>query len=174
MSHTTASGAGGGTDVRPVELERSGPAGKAKASLVVGFDRSPASLAALAKAAEIGGLLEAELHVVHAVDLADYPVDPDADDWEEQAAQSLDDERLRVSTALAGYPGGWSYLALRAEPADALNRAAEQFDALMIVVGVRTHGWRHLLERLAGPSVSHRLIGHCHRPVLVVSYHQPG
>lgn len=141
-----------------------------RAALVVGFDRSTASLAALEKAAEIGGRLGAELHVLHAVDLADYPIDPDADDWESQAAKSLDEERGTVAVALAGYPYGWSYSALRAEPAEALNRLAEQVDALMIVVGVRSNGWRHLFERLASPSVSHRLMNHTHRPVLVVSH----
>lgn len=157
-----------------VQLQSGGPAGPADTAMVVGFDRSAASLAALAQAADIGARLGAELHVVHAVDLADYPVDPDADDWEEQAARSLEEERRRVSAALAGYPYGWSYSALRAEPAEALNRAAEQFDALMIVVGVRSHGWRHLFERLAGPSVSHRLINRGFRPVLVVGYREPG
>jgi nucleotide-binding universal stress UspA family protein len=171
MRDTTGTSAGNGNTAVPVvELERGEPEARAKTALVVGFDRSAASLAALGKAAEIGGQLGAELHVVHAIDLSDYPVDPDADDWEEQAAKSLEEESQRVSAALAGYPCGWSYVAVRAEPADALNRMAEQFDAVMIVVGVRSHGWRHLLERLAGPSVSHRLITHCHRPVLVVSH----
>jgi nucleotide-binding universal stress UspA family protein len=140
----------------------------------VGFDRTAASLAALGKAAEIGEHLGAELHVVHAVDLSDYPIDPDDEDWEPRAATNLEDERQKVSTTLARYPWGWSYLALRGEPAEALNRVAEQFDATMIVVGVRSPGWRHLLERLAGPSVSHRLINHGHRPVLVVSCRPPG
>jgi nucleotide-binding universal stress UspA family protein len=41
----------------------------------------------------------------------------------------------------------------------------------MIVVGVRAHRWGRLLERLASPSVAHRLISHSRVPVLVVSYH---
>lgn len=169
----TAGARAGAEAVPVVELERGEPSGQARAAMVVGFDRSAASLGALGKAAEIGEMLRAELHVVHAIDLSDYPVDPDADDWEEQAAKSLQDERDRVSTTLADYPCGWSYVALRAEPADALNRIAEQYEALMIVVGTRSHGWRHLFERLSGPSVSHRLINHGHRPVLVVGYHPP-
>jgi nucleotide-binding universal stress UspA family protein len=157
-----------------VQLEPRPPAAQPAAALVVGFDRSAASLAALRQAADLCVRLDAELHVVHAIDLADYPVDPDADDWEEQAAKNLEEERRQVSSALVAYPGGWSYLALRAEPAEALVRVANQVDALMIVVGVRPGGWRHLLERLAGPSVSHRLITHCHRPVLLVSTYKPG
>lgn len=153
-----------------VELERGVSGTEPRAAMVVGFDRSGASLAALEKAAEIGRRLGAELHVLHAVDLSDYPIDPDADDWESQAANRLEEERRTVAIALAGYPYGWSYAALRAEPAEVLNRVAEQVDALMIVVGVRSHGWGHLFERLAGPSVSHRLMNHAHRPILVVSH----
>ncbi len=118
-------------------------------------------------------MLGAALHVVHAVDLSDYPVDPDAVDWEEQATHRLEEDRRQVSAALAGYPGRWSFVVVRAEPAEALDRAAQQLDALMIVVGVRTRGWRHLLERLSGPAVSHRLITHCRSPVLVVSCDRP-
>ncbi len=181
MTNTAEDGAGTSRAAAPVVeggsqpgMEPDRPAGRPTSAIVVGFDRSAASLAALGKAAELGGRMGAELHVVHAVDLDDYPVDPDGDDWEEQAATNLEEEHQRVTAALAGYPCPWSYLPVRAEPAEALTRTAEQVDAAMIVVGVRSHGWRHVLERLAGPSVSHRLINHCHRPVLVVSYHEPG
>lgn len=140
-------------------------------ALVVGYDRSPASQAAFIKAAEIGAKLDAELYVVHAVDLGDYPVDPDADDWEERAGESLVEESERVARILAGYPCGWSYRVLRAEPAEALYTVAEEVRAAMVVVGARSDGWRHRLERLSGPSVSQRLIHHCRRPVLVVTHH---
>ncbi|HET6965250.1 MAG TPA: universal stress protein, partial [Acidimicrobiales bacterium] len=86
----------------PLEADRT--AGSPTTAIVVGFDRSRASLAALAKAAELGGRMGAESPVVHAVDLDDYPVDPDADDWEAQAATNLEEERRRVAAALAGYP----------------------------------------------------------------------
>lgn len=165
-------GQGGGAPSVPVVAvgpePRPGDAGAAGAALVVGFDRSAASLAALATGGELGRRLGAELHVVHAVDLADYPVDPDADDWEGQAATTLQAQRRSVDEALAGYPHRWRYLAVRAEPADALVWAADRCDALMIVVGAHSTGWRRLLDRLSGPSVSERLLGHCHRPVLVV------
>jgi nucleotide-binding universal stress UspA family protein len=157
-----------------LQVQRAGSEPLGHTCLVVGFDRSVAGQTALRKAAEIGERLGADLHVVHAVDLSDYPVDPDAANWEQQAEEALEEERRTVASILVGYPGAWSFLALRAEPAQALMRAANQFDALMIVVGVRTPGWRHLLERLSGPSISHRLISHCHRPVLLVtSDHHP-
>jgi nucleotide-binding universal stress UspA family protein len=159
----------GDAAVPVVNLDRGETGAESSTAIVVGFDRSAASRDALSKATEIGRRLRAELHVLHAVDLSDYPVDPDAEDWEAQATSILEAEREAVAAALAGYPYGWCYLALRAEPAEALDRVAEQVDALMIVVGVRSHGWRHLFERLASPSVSHRLMNHTHRPVLVVS-----
>lgn len=49
-----------------------------------------------------------------------------------------------------------------------LARAADEHDALMIVVGSRGEGLRRALARLAGPSVSHGVIGHQRHPVLVV------
>lgn len=152
-----------------LRLEQGGGEPALHAALVVGVDRSPASMAALTKAAELGRRLGADLHVVHAVDLSDYPVDPDAFDWEDQAAKSIQGERQAVSVNLADYPHPWVYVALRADPAEALNRAADDCDALMIVVGVRSTGWRHLLEGGWGGAVSGRLVGHCHRPVLLVA-----
>lgn len=175
MTDTAGPGAGGAVSEGPaVELDRQTPHREPTAAIVVGFDRSPASLAALGKAAELGSRLAAELWIVHAVDLDDYPVDPDVSDWEQQAAETLEEDRQRVSAALAGYPCGWSYTAIRAEPAEALTRVAREVDATMIVLGVRGNGWRHVLERLVSPSVSHRVISHCPVPVLVVSYHDPG
>jgi nucleotide-binding universal stress UspA family protein len=54
--------------------------------LVVGFDRDAVSRAALTVAADLAGRLAARLVVVHVVDLDDYPIDPEAADWEEQRA----------------------------------------------------------------------------------------
>jgi hypothetical protein len=48
------------------------------AALVVGHDRFPESDHALTTAADLAGRLHAFVHVVHAVCLDDYPVDPDA------------------------------------------------------------------------------------------------
>lgn len=52
-----------------------------------------------------------------------------------------------------------------------LVRAADEVGALMIVVGVRPDSWRHLLERLGSPSVTHHLLHRSTRPVLVVGRH---
>ncbi len=53
--------------------------------IVVGVNRDPASQEALIVAADLARRLHAHLHVVHVVDLADYPIDPDASDWEQRA-----------------------------------------------------------------------------------------
>jgi hypothetical protein len=60
-----------------VLLEAGEPAETARAALVVGFDRRPESLTALATAAEPGCKLSAQLRVIHAIDLTGYRVDPD-------------------------------------------------------------------------------------------------
>lgn len=170
MSSTAEAEAGMGASDRPVAEFGQREGGAAPSGvIVVGFDRSAASLSALAKAAELGAHLGAELRVVHAVDLSDYPVDPDVDDWEEQATRALEEESRTVSTTLADYPYGWSYRSVRAEPVEALNQVAQEVNATMIVLGVRPNGWRHRLERLASPSVVQRLISHGQAPVLVVS-----
>ena len=95
----------------------------AHAVLVVGFDRRPESLAALETAAELGRRLAAELRVIHAVDLTDYPVDPDRADWEDKAQEVLQHEQETVAHQLLDYEFGWSYVALHGDPVRALGRA---------------------------------------------------
>ncbi len=140
-------------------------------AIVAGYDRTPSSLAALRKAADIGRRLGAHLVVVHAIDMADYPVDPDAGDWELQAHEVLEEERQTVAAELAGYEPGWSYRAFRALAADALARVADEEDALMIVVGARAHGWKRLLDHLLAAPVAQQVTRRSTRPVLVVPDH---
>jgi nucleotide-binding universal stress UspA family protein len=137
-------------------------------TLIVGHCRDTASDHALAVAAELGRRLGAQLHVVHAVALDDYPIDPDASDWEERGEQTLVEERHQVEAALTRTGLPWTYRSCRGNPVRALAAAADERDALMIVVGTRGEGLRAILSRLIQPSVSHALIEHQHRPVLVV------
>jgi nucleotide-binding universal stress UspA family protein len=137
-------------------------------TLVIGHGHDPSSDHALTVAADLGRRLGARLHVVHAICLEDYPVDPDAWDWEEQGAAAVAAERRKVEHLLADARLQWSHEARRGEPADVLTRAADERDALMIVVGSRGEGLRRALARLVDPSVSHGVIGHQRRPVLVV------
>jgi nucleotide-binding universal stress UspA family protein len=105
---------------------------------------------------------------VHGVNLDDYPIDPDAADWEEQARRVLDAQRSRVETVLAGSGGGWSYHAGRGDPVGVITAVADDHDALMIVVGSRGEGAGAAIERVLGGSVSRGVLRHGRRPVLIV------
>lgn len=137
-------------------------------ALVVGHGPGTESDHVLRAAAELARRLGAHLHVVHVVTLDDYPVDPDAADWEEAAAQELARQHERVDRVLAGHGVMWDYETRRGAPADELRNAAEEHDALLIVVGTRGEGLRTVVSRLLEPSVSHAVIGRQSRPVLVV------
>ena len=136
--------------------------------LVVGHCRARGSEDVLAVAGDLGRRLGAVVHVVHAISLDDYPVDPDADDWEAQAARVLQSQRAEVEVALTGVVPGWSYHAARGDPVHLLAVVAEEYDALMIIVGTRGTGTGAALGRLLHRSVSRGLIGRQRRPVLVV------
>jgi nucleotide-binding universal stress UspA family protein len=137
-------------------------------TLFVGHGRDPSSDHAVTVAADFARRLGARLHVVHAICLDDYPTDPDAADWEEQGAAAVAEQHRHVEELLADIPVQWSYEARHGEPSAVLARAADEHDALMIVVGTRGEGLSRTLARLTDPSVSHGVIGHQRRPVLVV------
>jgi nucleotide-binding universal stress UspA family protein len=141
-----------------------------RAVLVVGHDRFPESDHALATAARLARRLQGVVHVVHAVSLDDYPINPDADDWEQQASAVLDVQGRTVEHLLAGIVPEWSYEVRRGDPVDLLAAAAEADDALMIVVGTRGRGLATALARLVDQSVSHRVMSRQRRPVLVVPH----
>lgn len=137
--------------------------------IVVGYDRGEASQNALNVAAGLALGLQADLHVVHVVDLSDYPVDPDRPDWEQQAEGALGDERELADMQLHQWPGHWSYEVARGDPVRALCTVADRLDAAMIVVGTHGEGFGVGLQRfLSGGSVSHALVRSHTRPVLVV------
>ncbi|GAA0944258.1 universal stress protein [Pseudonocardia zijingensis] len=138
------------------------------ATLVVGHRHGSSDDRALTVAADLGRRLDARLHVVHVVVLADYPVDPDAADWDERGEQTLAEERHHVEAALVRTGLRWSYESCKGAPATALAHAAVERDALLIVVGTRGAGLRATLSRFARPSVSHALVERQDRPVLVV------
>lgn len=137
--------------------------------LVVGFDGSDASAEALRVAARLATRLGAELHVLHVVDLGDYPVDPDRNDWEEQAEQTLRRHRDRVGDLLGEWDGTWTYHAERGDsPVRRLSALADDLNALFIVVGTRGGGIGPALQRLIDGSVTRGLVHGHYRPVLVV------
>jgi nucleotide-binding universal stress UspA family protein len=142
----------------------------AAGSLVVGFDRRPESSIALIQAMGLATRLHARIHVVHAVDLGDFPADPDAADWEDSARAAINEELDQAQMLLAGTSIPWTFDVFHTDPARALILAAERTDAVMIVVGSRGEGVRTIVERLISPSVTHRLVNRSPRPVLVIGH----
>jgi nucleotide-binding universal stress UspA family protein len=136
--------------------------------LVVGHDGSAGSRVALGVAAGLAGRLGAAVHVVHAVDLDDYPIDPDSADWEEHAARALRDQYQQVARILGAAGCRWTYQAGRGDPADLIGAVADEVNALMIVVGTRGGGVGAAVSRLLDRSVSREVLRHQRRPVLVV------
>jgi nucleotide-binding universal stress UspA family protein len=141
-------------------------------AVVVGFDERSPSLAALAMAAHIAGQLIVELHVVHVITERDYPIDPDAADWDEHAEalqQKLVDQ---VADNLAGHEGGWEYHTRRGGVAHHLVAVADAVDAMFIVIGTYR---RSGLDRVLPGSVLRKLSRRSNRAILLVPEKQgPG
>lgn len=138
------------------------------AHIVVGYDEDPQSQTALQTALELARRLDAHLDVVHVVDLRDYPVDPDREDWESESDKALERSAEHLRSLVQDHPQGWSYHAWRGDPVHLLAAVAEEREALMIVVGTHGPGFTATLHRVMGGSVSRGLVGHSHTPVLVV------
>ncbi|HTW21113.1 MAG TPA: universal stress protein [Mycobacteriales bacterium] len=133
--------------------------------LLVGYDRHPASHRALVVAAALATALDATLVILHVVDLEDYPVDPDSEEWETAAKRTIDQERQEAAQLLASSRVQWAFETARDEPVHALARAAHDHDALFIVVGASGRG---LAQRLLHGSVPQALLRKQRKPVLVV------
>lgn len=138
------------------------------AQLVLGWDRQPASAAALRFAVGLSQRLDAHLHVVHIADFDDLPVDPDAWDWEQQFHASLDAHAVSARALLAELGANSTYHAVRGRPPDVLADLAEEVDAVMIVLGAPRGGVHSFIDTFAGQSVSHQLTRKHGRAVLLV------
>ncbi|MCU0273697.1 MAG: universal stress protein [Acidimicrobiales bacterium] len=77
------------------------------------------------------------------------------------AAEEHEATRTVVESGIEGAEA----IAARGDPVTAINRAAEQHDVDLIVVGTRDRG---ALQRVVFGSVSDDLVHHAERPVLVV------
>ncbi|WP_280405636.1 universal stress protein [Nocardia brasiliensis] len=137
--------------------------------IVVGIAERPTAFAALDAAAGLARDLADELHVVHAIDLGDYPVDPDIDDWEKRADAKQATVRARAAAALYDYRSiGWTYHARRGAPEHVLLAVAHSVGARMIVIGSHPHSF---LGYHYGGSVSRALLRQHEYPILLVSEH---
>lgn len=145
---------------------RDGPV--AAPHLVVGYRHDEAGRDALAVAADLAERLRAHVDVVHAVDLSDYPLDPDSGDWEARARETLDAERAAVAETFDEGSTSWTYHAAHGDPADLLDTVADEQDALFVVVGTRSGGGGLVARLLGERSVSRALLRDGARPVLVV------
>jgi len=63
-------------DTPRVRIDGPAPTQEPMTTLVLGHGRDPGSARALQVAADLAGRLHAHLHVVHGVDLDDYPIKP--------------------------------------------------------------------------------------------------
>ncbi|HUA43757.1 MAG TPA: universal stress protein [Solirubrobacteraceae bacterium] len=138
-------------------------------TIVVGYDETPGSERALARAATLAKALGSKLVVTSVTPLminaggrSGGPIDPT--DPPEKHAKELEAAR----TYLEGQGIEADYRGAVGEPADAIVQLADEVDAEMIVVGTREP---NLIQRLTGQSVSDAVSRHAHRDVLVV--HQP-
>ena len=136
--------------------------------LVVGFDRHDSSRQALRFAITLAAALNAHLHVAHIVDLEDFPIDPDGDDWQGRLIDALAEERAQACDLLRGSSGNWTYYVQHGDPAGALSVLADTHDALMIVIGTVRGGLMSALDRVLGESVSAHLLRHAERPIVMV------
>jgi nucleotide-binding universal stress UspA family protein len=165
------------TDSAPVNTSRihygRAPRLAPQTQLVLGHDHHPHSQSALSVAADLAQRMHALMHVVHSIDLSDYPIDPDAADWEQQAQRVLQDQHQQVAQALKDSDTGWTYHAWRGDPVRLLATVAEETDALMIIVGTRGEGPGKVVDRILQRSVSHGLIARQYRPLLVVPHRNP-
>jgi nucleotide-binding universal stress UspA family protein len=100
--------------------------------------------------------------------LADYPIDPDSPEWDEQCEAALTTQKEAIASVLADYPYDWMHRLVRGDPLHALLKTAEELDALMIVVGAPAHRSYGGTGGSLGRSLSRLVLERSQRPVLVV------
>jgi nucleotide-binding universal stress UspA family protein len=131
--------------------------------LVVGYDRHPASRAALVFGGELAGALNVPLHVVHVVDDADDDATSPATGL---GGEDLDAERQHVADALGEVQ--WTYHRLQGDPVTALLEASNHHGALMVIVGRPEQGIGAALGHMITGNVARNLLRRSNRPVVVV------
>jgi len=136
--------------------------------LIVAVGRGMHSSQVLPTSTDLAARLRAQLHVIHVVDEADYPVDPDGPGWEERAAEELQRRERGVRDELVSFAQPWSYHAVHGHPGAVLRDLGNVHQPLMLIVGAGAGGVGGLLERAAFGFPSSSLLHHSDRPVLVV------
>jgi nucleotide-binding universal stress UspA family protein len=135
--------------------------------LVIGYDRHPASRAALVFAGELAGALNVSLHVVHVVDDADDALTAPGTSAG-LGADHPDAEHLHVGDALGATDVQWTYHRLRGDPAKVLLEATNQYAASMLIVGRPEQGIGAAVGHIITGNVARNLLRRNNRPVVVV------
>lgn len=138
-------------------------------AVVVGYDRRPASRAAVLFAGELAGALGVPVHVVHVADISDPPAAADSSGDAKptpHAQPALVPEH--VGDALDWAHVQWTYHLRHGDPAAAILHAADEHAATLIVVGRPQQGIRSMFGHLVGGRVARNLLRHSTRPVAVV------
>jgi nucleotide-binding universal stress UspA family protein len=148
------------------------PAGMGASGLrhvLVGIDRSPASLAALEVAAELTGMLGGSLSVVEAFDFdPPFPLGPSAAETsrgEEHALQRTAAAVEELVRQIRERGVAVQVVVRSGEPAATLLQVADDVEAELVVVGTRGGG--DPADPLLG-SVARSVVAHGRRPTLVV------
>ena len=134
-------------------------------ALIAGYDRHPASRAALAFAAELAAGLKVPLVVVHVADLSDMVIGSEQPTSADDRHAEL--ERQRIDALLAS-DVRWSYTLVGGDPVDALIAAAGQYAATMIVVGRPQQGISATIGHIVSGAVARNLVRRSPIPVAVV------
>lgn len=134
-------------------------------TIILGYDETPGSNAALERASELARAFEARLLVTSVAPIlvggprSAGPVDP-----ADPPAHHVEElEHAREQLSAQGIEP--ELIPAVGEPADAIVDLAEERGADLIVVGTREPG---LIERLLGQSVSQSVARHAHCDVLIV------
>ncbi|MEZ0367327.1 universal stress protein [Mycobacterium sp. pUA109] len=132
-------------------------------AVVVGYDRHPASRAALMFAGDLAGALNVSVHVVHALDLSDSPIAGAT-----KTENSVETRQKHAGDILdaAGVP--WTFHVLDRDPPTALLAIADEWAASMIVIGRPEHGVGAALGHVLTGATARSLLRRSRRPVVIV------
>ena len=137
-------------------------------ALVVGYDRHPASRAAVLFASELARALNVPVHVVHVVDRSDSAIPGTPASSADATKRRLDAERQHVGAALDAAHVQWTYHLLIGDPVAALLKTADEHAASMVVVGRPEHGLGAALDHIVTGTVARNLLRRNRRPVVAV------
>lgn len=127
--------------------------------ILVATDLSPCSTNTIARAIRLAAVTQAEIRIVHAHRDAASAADPD------DLHRRIETEARIMAEELTDVALVISARVVEATPAEAILRAAETFDADLVLIGA--HGEPRLRDAIFGTTGSH-VVRKTERPVLIV------